>query len=271
MIGAGDAMATVLFVIALINAAATIALWRQAVRRPARPTKQFIKTLLHSEPVVPKHGRPTKWSFYADDEAHLAKYSRTRLGAVRAGERAFFQDFADFGEVMNDWLHCLELPWRLQELPDNELQMFSQEPPPSYGRRYLIFHNQARLGRLEMEVHDASHYTENNPTVSVAIELHSVRLIELETLRGLLEAIAAHVTDYHRECTEQTNARTTIDRAIQGVLWNTQHVSELDPELNETDWGGLECRFQGTALWYFQRREATRAQGEVLANGRRPT
>ena len=149
--------------------------------------------------------------------------------------------------------------WRLEELADNRLRLFSQEPPPEYGRRYSIFHGQAKVGVLELQ--HGNDYCEEKAVVLTAIELHSVRLIRLEALRALLEGVATHVTDYEREGPEQTGARAQIDRAIQQVLWNIQGVSEFPSELNETDWGELECRFSGSAFYYLAhpKRRAQRA------------
>jgi hypothetical protein len=243
-----------IFIVAL-NALVTVNLWREAVRRPARPTEKFIKALLRSEPIVPKHGRPTKWTF---DEEHDAnpKWERTSFGKMIHARRLFFHDFSDFAVVVNSWFKMSEQPWRLQELADNELRLFSQDYPPDFGRRYSIFYNQTDLGVLEMK--SGYDYSEECPNVLVELELHSVRLLQLTAIQSLLQGIAMHISDYQREGKEQTAARTAIERAVQQVLWTTQHVSQYPPELNETDWGDLECRLSGTALWYFQRREELR-------------
>ncbi len=161
---------------------------------------------------------------------------------------------------MNSWFKQAEERWRLQELADNELRLFSQEYPPDFGRRYSIFYNQTDLGVLEMRHghKDGRDYTDERPVVWTIIELHSVRLLELWTIQSLLEGVAMHVSDFQREGAERTEARAVIDQAIHRVLWTAQHVSEFPPELSETDWGELECRFSGSALWYFQRREQLR-------------
>jgi hypothetical protein len=253
-----DWITIIIIIIAIIvgiNARATIELWREAVRRPNRPKKEFIKELFHSEPIVPKHGQPTKWDFYSDDEAYLAKWA-VGLGEMHRAEKAFFYDFSKFGDVLNHWFKDWS-PWQLQELADNELRLLGPpDPPPSYGRRYLIFHNQTRLGVLE--VTGGSGYSDKNPFVLTAIELGSVRLLPLQTVQSLLEGIARYVTDYTREGdsriegTERTKARVAIDSAIQRILWATQHVSAFPPELHEPDWGELECHFQGSAFEYFR-------------------
>jgi hypothetical protein len=110
----------ILIIVVALNASATITLWREAVRRPARPTKKFFKELIHDDPIVPKHGRPKKWTF--DDDAYIAKYAQTSIGAVHRAQRAFFHDFADFADVINSWFGWMDERWRLEELADNELR-----------------------------------------------------------------------------------------------------------------------------------------------------
>ncbi len=248
---------TVLMIIIALNALATINLWREAVRRPARPSEKFIKALLRSEPIVPKHGTPTRWTY--EDDTYIAKYERTPVGAMFRARRLFFYDFADFAVIVNSWFEKHEDCWRLQELADNELR--TDEPPPQYGRRYSIFYNQTDLGVLEMQDGLDKHgdnYSEEHPVVRAEIQLHSVRLLELGAIKSLLQGVATHISDLG-DGAEQTEVRDTIDRAIQQVLWTTQQVSQYPPELSETDWGDLECRLRGTAFWYFKRREQLRA------------
>ena len=248
---------TILIIIIVLNALATVNLWREAVRRPARPSEKFIKALLRSEPIVPKHGTPTRWTY--EDDAYIAKYERTSFGKVIRARRLFFYDFEDFAVIVNSWFEESEYCWRLQELADNELR--TDEPPPRFGRRYSIFYNQTDLGVLEMQNGLDKHgddYSEEHPVVWAEIQLHSVRLLELMAIKSLLQGIAAHISDLG-DGAEQTEVRASIDRAIQQVLWTTQQVSQYPPELSETDWGDLECRLHGTALWYFKRREQLRA------------
>jgi hypothetical protein len=231
-------MTTALMIIVALTALATITLWREAVRRPERPSKKFIKALLRSEPIVPKHGTPTRWTF--EDDAYVAKYERTSLGTMFRAQRSFFHDFADFAVVVNSWFKQMRDCWRLQELADNELQLFTQDSPPEFGRRYSIFYNQTDLGVLEMR--HGYDYSDESPVVLAELELHSVRLLQLTAIQSLLQGIAMHVSDFQREGTEQTAARAAIEQAILQVLWATQHVSQYPPELSETDWGELECR-----------------------------
>jgi hypothetical protein len=117
----------ILVIVVAVNAVVTITLWREAVRRPERPTKKFFNELTHSEPIVPKHGRPEKWTFV--DDAYIAKYARTSLGAVHRAQWAFFHDFVDFANVLNRWFGCMDQRWRLQELADNELHRLPTRRP----------------------------------------------------------------------------------------------------------------------------------------------
>jgi hypothetical protein len=125
----------VLVVIVILNALATIALWRNVARKPEKLKKQFIKALLHSEPIDPKHRQPKTigegWS-------------------VGDKDRKFFTDFADFAGVANWWfsqpyIGWLGRPWRLQELPDTELKLTFSDSP-TFGRRYDLYHNQVQVG-----------------------------------------------------------------------------------------------------------------------------
>jgi hypothetical protein len=254
-------MTTAFMFIVAINALATIALWRVAARRPARPSKKFIRALFGSEPLVPSHGIPKRWT-YDDDDINASKRERSRFGEMIRSQQLFFYDFSDFGMIVNSWFERSEQDWRLQELADNRRRLFSQEFPPDFGRRYSIFYNQTDLGVLEMQHgldgqgHD---YSKECPIVWTAIQLHWVRLFELSIIQGLLNGIAMHVSDYQREGAERTEVRAAIEQAIRQVLWTAQHISEF-PELSETDRGELECRINGSPLLYLQRREQLRRE-----------
>jgi hypothetical protein len=241
---------TIVLAIALAAIAlATINLWREAVRRPPRPSEKFVRDLLQSVPIAPKHGKPIKWDF--DDDKPLKKWERTPVGTMFDAKRSFFYDFAEFGPVVNSWFECTEDNWRLQELADNELRISRRDPPPDFGRRYSVFYNKAELGVLE--IRSAHGYTTENPVVLAEIELHSVRLLDLTTVRSLLQGIATHVSDFQRDGAEQASAQAAIQQSLLQVVWAAQRLSPYPPELSEADWGELECRFHGTALAYCQR------------------
>jgi hypothetical protein len=126
----------VLVVIVILNVLATIALWRTAARRPGKLKMKFFAALIDNKPIVPRHQRPKSvgegWGVHDQD-------------------RKFFADFEDFADVVNWWFDDTHDggPWRLQELADTELRLGFHDSP-TYGRRYDIYHNQVRVGTLEL-------------------------------------------------------------------------------------------------------------------------
>ena len=54
-------------------------------------------------------------------------------------------------------------------------------------------------------------YSEEHPVVWAEIQLHSVRLLELMAIKGLLQGIATHISDLG-DGAEQTEVRASIDR-----------------------------------------------------------
>jgi hypothetical protein len=239
----------VLAVIVYLNVMATIALWRQAARRPEKLKKKFLASLRDSNPIVPKHQRPMK----IGDEGYS---SITFL--VTNEHRLFFNDFTDFAAVVNRWLaedYFGGTLWRLQELPQTELQLGYRERP-DFGRRYAIFHNQVKLGTLE--VSPSFHYSTEKPVVRSHVELDWVRLIGFDTIREFLDVIALHVSDADPHTAEYIETRVCIDRALTRALWQAQHIMQSD--LDGTDHGELELCLEGSAAWYLERREALRRQ-----------
>jgi hypothetical protein len=236
----------VLTIIVVLNALATIALWRKAAHRPEKLKKTFLKQLLHSEPITPKHEPPPplKKDAWGVDEEVLQ----------------FFDDFRDFANVVNWWLadDPVGSPWRLQELLDARLKLGFRDSP-NYGRRYAIFHNQVRLGTLE--VHD--YFYDTSPRVIAEIEIEDVRLLSFDSVRDFLVAIARHTCDRALDSKEYIDAQQAIDRAMIAVLWQAVRVSEFD--LDE-DYGQIDLRLEGSAEWYFRRREAPAFNAAVTAH-----
>jgi len=230
-----------LFLIFLVVIAATTALLSEVARLPAKkPKKKLLKRLLHSKPVPPKHQPPSP-------------LKEGKEGITR-GVQQFFADFEDFADVVNWWLADPHVagPWRLQELPDAELSL-DVSGSPTYGRRYAIFHNQERLGTLE--VSDFFYRTEA-PRVITRLRLDYVRLLSFDAVQNFLSAIALHTCDASPNSKEYSQATQAIDRAMTEVLWQTQQISTFG--MNGKDWGKLDVRLDGTAGWYFERRQALR-------------
>ena len=248
----------VLTVIVFLNVMiATIALWRTVALRPSRPKEKFIRMLLHSKPIAPK------------PQPHdIASKNLSQLVSIE--DRLFFDDFADFAAVINWWFakhrkYRDKSPWCLQELPDIELKL-NVSVAPVFGRRYAIFHNQVRLGTLE--VSSSFDYSTKNPNVSSDIELDYVRLLAFDAIYAFLTEIASHVSD-DENAKEYLQARRAIDFALMQVLWQSQKLSKSG--MDDVDWGEVKLHLTGTASWYLKRREDLRErQAAPLAPTRIP-
>jgi hypothetical protein len=232
----------VLTIIVVLSAMAIAALWKHAARKPPKPKKKFITALLHSEPIAPKHQPPKT---IGDQFPSL----------VTEQDRLFFGDFADFADVVNWWLSDDGGRWRLQELPETELELDFSDTP-NFGRRYTIFYNQVRLGILE--VSPSFEYSTDKPNVYTNIELDCIRLLSFDTVEGFLTDIALHGCNPDQKTQEHFKTRQRIHRALTQVLWQVQQISESGTD--SEDWGDLEVRLDGSATWYFTRRQALRKQ-----------
>ena len=236
----------ILAIIIFLNVMATIALWRTAARRPERPKKKFLNRLWRSKPIMPKHEPPPP----------------LKEGAWGVGkeELQFFSDFEDFANVVNWWLADpnvhQDCPWRLQELPKSELLDLSGDGP-TYGRTYAVFHNQVRLGKIEIKPH--YEYSTQTPRVMVHIRLDWVRLFALGTIRSFLIDKALHVSEYRSGTVEYVQTNQEIDLALIDILWETQEISDLGGE-NEPGYGQIEVELRGLASFYLARRQPWRNQ-----------
>ena len=210
----------------------------------AKLKKKFIKALRGSEPIVPKHQPPKS-------------IGESVPSLVRREDRLFFDDFRDFGTVVN-WCLADEHvggPWRLQELPNTDLSLnFSHMP--DFGRRYDIFYNQVPLGTLE--VSPGGGYSSQEPLVYTDINLDWVRLLAIETVRDFFHDIALHVCDANPRTHGYLQTRVLIDGALTKTLWRTQQITQLN--FDSQDYGELTLRLAGSAAFYLQRRQALRSR-----------
>jgi hypothetical protein len=193
----------ILTIIVLVNLGLTIALWLSAARRPEKPKRKFRNRLWRSKPITPKHQPPPPL-----DEKQYGVDKETLQ---------FFSDFEDFANVVNAWLagpytHHLSNQWRLQELPKSELSLWASHAGPAYGRTYAVFHNQVRLGEIEIE--PDWRYSSQNPRVTAHIELDWVRLLHFESFRSFLTDIAMHVSEYRPGKMDYVQVNQEIDRAV---------------------------------------------------------
>ena len=237
----------ILSILVVLNLGVTFSLWRTAARRPPRPKKKFLKKLMHSEPIKPKHNPP---KVAGGDFAVVASEA----------DRQFFSDFAEFADVIN-W--CLSdedfgSRWRLQELPDGDVRLnVNFEHGPMLGRCYDIFHNQVRLGRLE--IRPGYKYGAATPAVTAEIELDMVRLLTFDNISEFINVIAMHVCVKSPKGGEY-DAGQAIFGALIKALWDSQTITEYK-DLDEPGWGELEVHLQGSASeWYFSRRALIQKQ-----------
>jgi hypothetical protein len=221
---------TLVSIIVFVNLGLTIELWRRAVRRPEKLKRKFRNRLWWSKPITPKHEPPPPL--------------KTGMG-VRNPEQ-FSSDFEDFANVIN-WHLVDYAPWRLQELPTFELSKLAISQP-AYGRRYAVFHNQARVGEIELEPDDR--YSTETPGVTIHIELNLVRLLPFETTRDFLTHVAMNTFEYQRGTLEYFEMNQKIDLALMDVLWKTQRISNFG--LDESGYGQIAVQLKGLANSYLE-------------------
>jgi hypothetical protein len=227
----------ILTIIVLVNLGLTIELWRRAARRPEKLKRKFRNRLWRGKPITPKHEPPPP----------LKKW------AIRNPEQ-FSSDFEDFANVINSGLEGWA-PWRLQELPTSELSKLARVSP-AYGRRYAVFHNQARVGEIELEPYDR--YSTENPRVTIHIELNCVRALPFETIRSFLTHMAVDTFGYERSTLEYFQMNQKIDLAMMDVLWKTQQISKLG--FDESGYGQITVQLEGLASFYLEGRQLFRNQ-----------
>jgi hypothetical protein len=229
---------TLVSIIVFVNLGLTIELWRRAVRRPEKLKRKFRNRLWWSKPITPKHEPPPPL--------------KTGMG-VRNPEQ-FSSDFEDFANVIN-WHLVDYAPWRLQELPTFELSKLAISAP-AYGRCYAVFHNQARVGEIELEPDDR--YSTETPGVTIHIELNLVRLLPFETTRDFLTHVAMNTFEYQRGTLEYFEMNQKIDLAMMDVLWKTQQISKLG--FDESGYGQITVQLEGLASSYLEGKQAFRNQ-----------
>src|SRR6516225_8760621 len=153
-----------LWIAVLLNAGATITLWKRAARRPEKLKKKFCNRFWNGKPITPKHEPPPP-----------LKASDTYR--VRKEELQFSNDFEDFAEVVNWWLAGPYVyphgPWRLQEFPNSDLAALWGTSGAVYCRTYAVFHNQVRIGKIEIYP-EFGNYSTESPEVWTHVELHWV-------------------------------------------------------------------------------------------------
>jgi hypothetical protein len=236
----------ILTIVVFVTAGATIELWQRAARRPEKLKKKFLKRIFDTKPITPKHEPPPR---EVETPGVFGKKAKTEL-------MQFFNDFEDFANVVNWWLaeEYNQRPWRLQELPKVDLSLHGDfTHGPRYGRSYAIFHNQERLGALEIS--PGLKYSAESPQIITHVELESVRVLPFDTIRTFLTDIALHTCDFDRGTEEYFQAQQAIDRAMTEALWQMNQVSRFGLDFVGDDYGEIHLRLDGTATWYVGRRD----------------
>ncbi|MGY3558799.1 hypothetical protein ACVWXP_002068 [Bradyrhizobium sp. USDA 4463] len=236
----------VLTIIVVINAIATLSLWRLVAsksHRGPRLKKKAAAALWRSDPIVPKHDPP---------QAAGGDFSLM----VRDGDRLFFADFMEFANVVNRWLanEFVASRFRLQDLPEGCVSLgVNHSDGPTFGRCFAIFFNQTRVGRLEIS--PRYNYTDALPEVRTNVEIDWARFLGFSALAGFLSTLAWYLTTGDPNNDDYKNAQMSINSALMMTLWENYRVSEFDEAVDRTDeWGEFSLGFGGTASCYMQRR-----------------
>jgi hypothetical protein len=213
------------------------------VHKPPKPKKKFINSLVRGGPITPKHEAPKDIG---------GEYK----SLVDEDDRRLFSDFREFADVVNAWLADEHVggPWRLQELPTTEITL-TRSDSPRFGRCYSVFHNQVKVGRLEIS--RGYPYSTDAPNIWACIELGYVRLLSFDAIEEFLTYIAWHVSSEDTKSNEYLSARQGIQRALTQAIWATQRITEFE-EFDGQDWGEVALSFSGTAPWYFHKRNLLR-------------
>jgi hypothetical protein len=221
-----------LTILVVISASVTFTLWRNTNRPKFKQlSKKFRKALWESDPIEPKHNEPKFKPLRRSREERDAK---------------FFSEFEDFADVVNWYLasDTITYPWRLQELPDNDVG--TAQTGPMFGRVYAVFYNQAQLGKLEI-------HAGVEKDIFTELKLHSVRLLNYHHLANFLHAVASHVVDRYPPSSEFATATDATSSVMLKALWDSYQISEFGND--KVDWGELRLWLHGTPTWYFDRRD----------------
>lgn len=198
--------------------------------RAGRPKQKVYRALVQGDPISPKHQRPKSAGNLAD---------RT--------DQLFFNDFFDFGDVVNWWLsdeHSWSR-WRIQEIADTELRHGFRDSP-SFGRTFEIYCGPTKLGTLEISA--SYSYDLDKNEIRASIELVWVRLLSWDTVVDFLHAIAIHI-----DSSNSFDSGLRIQAAMSRCLWDSFIIHDEDLGL---EWGELTLTLQGFAKFYFDRKNS---------------
>ncbi|MCL1860748.1 MAG: hypothetical protein FWG52_04335 [Proteobacteria bacterium] len=242
-----------LTLIVVLNALGLFILWEKVKSLRPQPRKKFFKSLFDSTPIEPTDQAPKS---IGDDSWH-----------IRDHDRIFFHDFEHFASGINKVLEY-ESPWRVQELPDTELRLPYGSEYSYYGRRYDIYHNQVRVGKLEIHASLSPVYSTKDPKVRTYFELNYVRLFDFESVLSLITVIYQSISnpdDSQEHDRERGQIRETIYDALLRVVWDTQQIPHPERDFTDVEVGRLNFCFESTASWFLKTPDERKAILESCA------
>jgi hypothetical protein len=167
-------MSALLITVICLNAFATLALWKKADHYRPHLKRKFAASLFESEPIS-------------------APQQRIRVHAPPQAEDedlAFFEDFSDFSYVLNRSFEGISA-WRLLMIPETELKLSSYDFP-EFGIRLYVYHNQERVGLLEISREPL--YPDDLQRVRVSLKLNWIRFLSFESVATFFDTIAYYVS-----------------------------------------------------------------------------
>jgi len=189
-------------------------------------SKAALKKLLEGGPIMPKHDHPS--SLAGDGYA----------GSTLPHEFSFFEWFDLFAELANRQMG--DEPWRFQEKSNTVLS--SSFEGPSYGRRYDIFHNQLKIGLIEVSADVFQEFTPDAPYVNTEIKLEHVRLLPFHEVIGFLNWVAGRLA-------VGEDQRVPVEIKMQNLTAMTECLWPVE-ELDDPAWTELSVMWDGKATHY---------------------
>lgn len=200
--------------------------------RPRLRTKAS-KALFAAEPIAVRHDRPRS----------LTPDGKPCWGAEEYDFQCF-KALAFFPECINSVYVTASQVFRLQELSDTSI---SGGDSPEYGRRYAVFYNKFRVGKLELTAEDS---VDESVSVRILIDRVAAPLLPYYHVHDFLETVASLVCSKAKRSKYVSNneseydaASSRIRDALLAVLWDMQNQNDWYPD--------LEVRFSGTADYYY--------------------
>jgi hypothetical protein len=189
------------------------------------------------------------------------------FGAEEDYHFSVFELFRGFGDFFNSWRSSTA--FRLRELQDTKITYRDLDLGPNYGHRYNVYHDQFKVGLLQISASRVQFSRSDGLTFSETVqqidhlEVHvnifldpfSTTTMSFKEVKAFLEAVAQMTTSATQGCsytgyegiTQRQYVKKAIETAMQEALWNS-HLTTSDragPSLHlffaglPTDWYGM--------------------------------